>query len=76
MLGNAFVREFEDIQAEFTDVRREQMEKKGEVIESKADTAATRDVLEIRLMKNLLIIAADNVGHPERAAQFFDLSIL
>ncbi len=76
VLGDDFVREFEDIQVEFTDVRKRQLEKKGEVVESKADTAATRDVLEARLMKNLLFIAADNIGHPERASQFFDLSIL
>ncbi|HKJ69207.1 MAG TPA: hypothetical protein VKA68_14710, partial [bacterium] len=71
-----FVAEFEEVQADFTDTRRAQMDTKGAVTESKADTAATRDVLEARLMQNLLLIAADNVGHPERASQFFDLSIL
>lgn len=76
VLGKDFVKEFEEIQSEFTDTRREQMDTKGAVTESKADTAATRDVLEARLMQNLLLIAADNIGRPERASQFFDLSIL
>lgn len=75
-LGQELVDLFTDIRDEFMHIRQAQVEKMGEVAESKADTQATRDVLEEQLMKNVLVIAADNIGHPERVSQYFDQSLL
>lgn len=75
-LGNEFVRLFEDLRDEFIAIRQAQVEKMSEVSESRVDTAETRDALEVQLMKNLLVIALDNIGHPERVAKFFDESLL
>jgi len=75
-LGKEFVRLFEDLRDEFVEIRQAQVEKMGEVSESRADTADTRDALEAQLMKNVLVIALDNIGHPERVSKFFDESLL
>lgn len=75
-LGKEFVRLFEDLRDEFVEIRQAQVEKMGEVSESRADTAETRDALEAQLMKNVLVIALDNIGHPERVSKFFDESLL
>jgi len=75
-LGKDLCNLFVDIRDEYARIRQAQMEKKGEVSESKADSEATRDVLETCLMRNVLLIAADHIGQPERVSQFFDQSVL
>lgn len=75
-LGQDLYNLFVDIRDEYASIRQTQLEKMGEVSESKADSEATRDVLETCLMRNVLLIAADHIGQPDRVSQFFDQSVL
>ena len=52
------------------------MEAKGNLAQIRAALAAARVVLEMQLGKNILVIATHYHGHPERAADYFNQSLL
>lgn len=75
-LGQAFHDEFVALRDAFTTARQAQLGKKSAVSGAKSDAKAARKVLTKQLMVNLLTIAAKNVGEPDKAAVYFDQSII
>jgi len=71
-----FVDQFITIRNDFVAARNLQLDAISEVDNLRNDTAANRDALEVQWMKNLLIVASNNVGHPERLRRFFNQTIL
>lgn len=71
-----FVVQFETLAASYKDARDLQLEHIGTVDGNKLDTAATRSILEIQLMTNLLTIAKNNIGKPAALDVYFDQSII
>ena len=76
ILGPELLAEFQDLKTTFANARVSQVDSKGELAQARAEVAATRTVLELQLGKNLLAIAAHHLGHPERAVDYFDQSLL
>ena len=75
-LGEAFINLFTDIQTRFISARTAQLQKKGEVSGSKDVAVKKRGSLERQLMKNLLTLAVEYMGDPERGMDFFDQSFI
>ncbi len=75
-LGEAFLTIFTDIETRFIAARTTQLHKKGEVSGSKDAAARKRDNLERQLMKNLLTLALEYMGDPDRGMDFFDQSFI
>lgn len=71
-----FVDQFITIRNDFVTARNLQLDAISDVANLKNDTSANRDALEVQLMKNLLIVASNNIGHPERIKRFFNQTIL
>jgi len=71
-----FVDQFITLRNDFVAARDLQLDAISDVANLKNDTGNNRDVLEIQLMKNLLIVASNNIGHPERLKRFFNQTIL
>ncbi len=72
-LGSDLLTEFTDLRTSFASVRGGQVQEKGKAREQ---VRLTRRPLEIQLTDNLLTLAKQFVGQPERAAEFFDQSLL
>jgi len=68
--------QFETLAASYGEARTIQLEHIGTVDGNKLDTAATRNILEIQLMTNLLTIAKNNIGNPAALDVYFDQSII
>ena len=75
-LGNGLLAQFKDIHTRYMIARQEQLQQIGTVDADKSKTADTRSVLEVQLMKNILVLAAEYIGMPERGNDFFDQSII
>lgn len=75
-LGEAFINLFADIQTRFVAARTAQLHKKGEVSGSKDAAVKKRGELERQLMKNLLTLAIEYMGDPDRGMDFFDQSFV
>jgi len=71
-----FVDQFVTLRNTFVSVRDLQLTVISEVTNLKDNARISRDVLEEQLMKNVLFVAFNNVGHPERMKRFFDQTIL
>jgi len=74
-LGAVLVTQFTALRNNYLIARGEQIQKKGEVTASKSVTQTTRNVLEKQLQENLLTLAIEFMGNPDRGMDFFDQSI-
>jgi len=75
-LPAGFVTLFSDLRDAYTDARTAQVTVMGQVSGMKTTSETTRNDLEVQLMKNILIIASNNIGHPERVSTYFNQSII
>ena len=75
-LGPELLAKFKGLKATFASARDSQVDSKGNLAQVRAEVADTRTVLELQLGRNLLTIAAHHLGHPERAADYFNQSLL
>jgi ATP/maltotriose-dependent transcriptional regulator MalT len=75
-LGPELLAEFQALKTTFATARDGQVETKGELAQARASVAATRGILELQLGKNILAIASHHLGQPERAADYFNQSLL
>lgn len=75
-LGPELLAEFTALKATFSAAREGQIEAKGELANARAHVATTRSALELQLGKNILALAAHHLGNPERAADYFNQSLL
>jgi hypothetical protein len=75
-LGPELLAEFNALKTSFATARDGQVEAKGDLAHIRAALAAARVVLEMQLGKNILTIATHHHGHPERAADYFNQSLL
>lgn len=75
-LGDDFAELFALLDSNYNAAREAQLEQKGEVSGDKTETADSRDVIEIQLMSNLLELAKQNIGEPDKLSVFFDQSII
>ncbi len=76
ILGAELLAEFQGLKAAFATARDGQVDSKGELAQARADIATSRDVLELQLGRNILAIASHHLGQPERAADYFNQSLL
>ena len=74
-LSNNMVALFARINQNYDLLRSEQLQYIGTTSVRKQQTAQSRTVLEERICKNLLLIAADNIGKPELLTMYIDQSI-
>jgi tetratricopeptide (TPR) repeat protein len=75
-LGPELLAELTALKTSFTTARESQVEAKGDLAHVRAALAAARVVLEMQLGKNILAIASHHLGQPERAADYFNQSLL
>jgi hypothetical protein len=75
-LGVEVATRFSDYLNNYTQVRREQLENIGRVTADRSQTEVTRHTLARQIMSNLLLIANQFLGNPERGMDFFDQSII
>jgi hypothetical protein len=75
-LGAALVAEFEGLRTQFVNARDEQVGDKGSVSQARGAVKTTRTALELQLTDNLLALAKEFKGRPEKAAEFFTQSLL
>lgn len=75
-LGLGQVTLFEGLRSRFVSARKAQVEAFGTVENFDSQRTETRRVLSAQLMKNLLIIASNNVGHLEKMNDYFNQSII
>ncbi len=75
-LGPELLAEFTALKTAFSTARAGQVEAKGDLAQARANLATTRTALELQLGKNILTIALHHLGHPERAADYFNQSLL
>ena len=76
VLGPELLAEFKALKATYAGARDGQVEAKGDLAQARADLAAARTVLELQFGRNLLAIASHHLGHPERAVDYFNQSLL
>ena len=75
-LGPELLAEFNGLKTTFSDAREGQVDAKGDLAQARANVAKTRTALELQLGKNILVIASHHLGNPERAADYFNQSLL
>lgn len=75
-LGPELLAEFTALKTTYTGAREDQVDAKGELAEARATLAAARTALELQLGRNILAIASHHLGHPERAKDYFNQSLL
>ena len=75
-LGAPLVTEFTELRASFNAARDGQVEDKGSVGQARDAVRTTRTALELQLTDNVLALAKQFKGQPEKAAVFFDQSKL
>ena len=75
-LGKPFVDRFAGLLAQFKTARTAQLEGKGGVAASNTLTKEKRDALLLQLFDDLLVLARRHKDEPERAAEYFDQSII
>lgn len=76
VLGQNFVTLFSDILTNYLAARNAQLQLMGEVDTLKSDALQARNNLSIQIMKNLLFIALQFVGFPDRLDDFFSQEIV
>ena len=76
VLGPELLAEFTALKTTFSDAREGQVDAKGDLAQARANVAKTRTALELQLGKNILVIASHHLGNPERAADYFNQSLL
>ena len=75
-LGPELATEFTALRTSFENARSAQVEDKGEVGEARQSVRTTRGPLELQLLDNLLTLAKQFKAEPDRAAEFFNQSLL
>ena len=75
-LGADIAAEFADIHAQYELLRNKQLLAFGDVERLRSITASARKALVAQLYLNLLFIASQNVGHPDRADDFMNQAII
>ena len=75
-LGPELRAEFTALKATFSGAREDQVEAKGDLAQARAHVATCRMALERQVGKNILAIASHHFGSPERAADYFNQSLL
>ncbi len=75
-LGTDIATRFANYRSNYINARRTQLENIGRVSADKTQTEVTRAILERQTMSNLLLIANEFLGNPERGLDFFDQSIV
>lgn len=75
-LGPELLAEFTAMKTTFSTARDGQVEAKGDLAQARANVAASRSALELQLGRNILAIASHHLGQPERAADYFNQSLL
>ena len=75
-LGAPLVAEFTALRTSFNEARDEQVADKGSVGQARDAVKTTRRALELQLTDNVLTLARQFKGQPEKAAVFFDQSKL
>jgi len=76
VLGPELLAEFQTLKATFAAARDGQVDTKGDLAQARANVASSRDVLELQIGRNILAIASHHLGQPERAADYFNQSLL
>ena len=76
VLGPELLAEFQALKTTFATARDGQVDTKGELAQARAEVASTRVILELQLGRNILAIASHHLGKPERAADYFNQSLL
>ena len=75
-LNPDFLLLFQGIESNYLAARTAQLTKIGEVETLKTNSSNARQVLTTQLMKNLLIIASNNVGNTSMLEDYFDQSFI
>lgn len=75
-LGAAFVTEFNDLKTNWQAAFNTQQLQIGLVKNAASQTDTNRGPIEAQLMKNVLIIASEFVGQPDKVNDFFNESLL
>ena len=75
-LGAPLTAEFADIRTSFEGARSAQVGGMGAVSTARGEVKSTRTALELQLLDNLLTLAKEFKGQPEKAMEFFDQSKL
>lgn len=75
-LGTNFVTIFDTFLTDYIAARQAQLQTIAKVGSLKSDAESSREKLTKQLMRNLLIISADFIGHPDRLDDYFDQSIV
>ena len=75
-VGQELLAEFTALQVTFNNARDGQVEAKGDLAQARANLAASRSVLELQLGRNILAIASEHLGEPDRATDYFNQSLL
>lgn len=75
-VGAPFVTDVTTLIDEFIAARQSQISLMAIVEGKKSETSVNRDVVEIQVMKNILIIASNNVGDPSKLEDYFDQSLI
>ena len=75
-LGAQFVTDVTTLITDFKTARQSQLDLMAIVNGKKTETSVKRDVVEIQIMKNLLIIASSNVGNPAVLRNYLDQSLI
>ena len=76
VLGASFVTNITNHRDDFVNARKSQLGSIAVVAGKKSDKKAKRTVVEEQLMKNLHVIAANNVSKPLAVRQYFDQSFM
>jgi len=74
-LNPDFVKSFGDILINYTAAREAQQGKVGEIAGKQNEKDGSRVALELQLQTNLLTLALDFMGQPERCSTYFELSL-
>lgn len=75
-LGAPLVTEFTELRTSFNSARDQQVDDKGSVSQARDAVKTTRRALELQLTDNLLTLAKEFKGQPDKAVLFFDQSRL
>jgi len=75
-LGPELLAEFTALKNTFSNAREGQVDAKGDLAQARTNVAITRTALELQIGKNILAIASHHIGTPERAADYFNQSLL
>ena len=76
VLGEDFINLFTQLKDDFINARNTQMELKGRISGAKTASRNARREMEKQLMINLLIIASNNVGEPNKVNIYFNQRLL